>query len=85
MSNWKQSITSGWDLMRIVRLAIGMMLLVQGIYSRDWMIGMFSTFFLYQAVTNTGCCGTKACYMPKTRSNSVPLPVDGEVEYEEIK
>jgi len=81
MSTWKQRLLTNWHLMRIVRLGLGMMMLVMGWQSRDWAIGLFSIFFLYQAATDTGCCGSRGCaqggrnYEGQTET----------VEYEEIK
>jgi len=64
MSALKQKLFTNWHVIRIFRLGIGIMLLVSGIQSKDWMMGLFSFFFLYQAITDTGCCGTKSCFIP---------------------
>jgi hypothetical protein len=86
MSALKERIFNNWDIVRIMRLAIGLMLLVAGIQSKDWMIGLFSTFFIYQAVTATGCCSAGGCARPP---RSVPdheaTEGDKHAEYEEIK
>ena len=73
--------------MRIMRLGIGIMLLVMGIQSRDWVMGLFSVFFLYQAVTDTGCCGTAGCNTPRDRIRVSNKDTDltNIIEYEEIK
>lgn len=83
MSVIKQRLLTNWHLMRIMRLAIGVWMLVMAVQTRDWVVGMFSAFFLYQAVTDTGCCGSKGCYAPPVDNKSKPLTE--EVEYEEIK
>ena len=67
MSTIKERLFTNWHLMRIMRLGIGLTMLAMGIQSKDWMLGAFSTFFLYQAITDTGCCGSQACYTPKTK------------------
>jgi hypothetical protein len=86
MSALKERIFNNWDTIRIMRLAIGLMLLVAGIQSRDWMIGLFSIFFIYQAVTATGCCGAGGCARPPRRVSSHEVTGDDKhVEYEEIK
>ena len=68
MSHIKQKLLTNWHIMRIMRTGIGVMLLVTGIYSRDWAMGLFSVFFLYQGVMNTGCCGSGNC-SPRQVSN----------------
>ena len=87
MSSLKQRVFTNWHLVRLFRLGIGIMMLVAGIQNKDWMIGLVSAFFLYQALTDTGCCGTKACYAPKTRktASSVGPASDETIEYEEVK
>ena len=85
MNTLKQKLLTNWDVIRIFRLGIGIMLLVSGVLSKDWMMGLFSLFFLYQAVTNTGCCGTASCFTnPPDKRNDNSRQIE-EVEYEEIK
>jgi hypothetical protein len=70
--------------MRIMRLAIGVWLLVVGIQTHDWAVGLFSIFFLYQAVTDTGCCGTQGCYTPSGKTAAKKEGTE-DIEYEEVK
>jgi hypothetical protein len=44
--------------------------------------GFIAAFFIYQAVTNTGCCGVSNCAAPTVKNNSNTIE---EIEYEEIK
>jgi hypothetical protein len=87
MSSVKQKLFTNWHMVRLFRLAIGIMMLVAGIQNKDWMMGLVSAFFLYQALTDSGCCGTKACYATKTRktAGSVGPASDETIEYEEVK
>ena len=72
MSTLRQRLFTNWHLMRISRAAIGIMMLVMGIQNKDWAIGLFSIFFLYQAVTDTGCCGSRECYIPPGKKDTNP-------------
>ena len=87
MNTLKQQLFTNWHLVRIMRLGIGIMMLVMGVQSKDWAIGLFSAFFLYQAITDTGCCGSQACYTPKNRGATGATRTADEttIEYEEIK
>ncbi len=80
-----ERLAANWHAMRIMRLAIGLMLLIMGIQSRDWMMGSFSLFFLYQAVTDTGCCSNAGCNTYTQRRTTAPLQEEKTVEFEEIK
>ena len=87
MSILKERLFSNWHLIRIFRLGIGIVMLIAGIQSKDWMIGLLSAFFLYQAITDTGCCGARGCYTPTTRKTEdyVRSVSNETIEYEEIK
>lgn len=86
MNSLKQRLFTNWHLVRIVRLGIGLMLLVMGIQNKEWAMGLFSLFFLFQAVTDTGCCGTRGYCPPSPNSNGgTKAMLNDEIEYEEIK
>ncbi len=84
----KERLLNNWHLMRIVKLAIGLYLFAGAFYMKEWMFGIMGIFFLYQAVSDTTCCGAAGC---NTRSNSRRQrvynkpPDDTDVDYEEIK
>ena len=82
MNTLKEKLLTNWDLMRVFRLVIGAWMVVQAVMQREMFIGLFGAFFLYQAVTGTGCCGTQACYAPPTKSKG---DITQDIEYEEVK
>lgn len=71
--------------MRFFRLAFGVFFLIEGFRSKDWAMGIVGGWFLYQAVTNTGCCGTTACAAPPVRqSKNAGKQKIETIEYTEI-
>lgn len=78
----KQTVFTGWHFMRWLRLGLGVFIAVQAIQNRDTLSGLIAGFFLFQAVTNTGCCGVNSCAAPVTKSNADKIE---DVEFEEIK
>jgi hypothetical protein len=66
--------------MRIIRLALGIIIIIQAIDIHDWMLGIAGTIFAAMAFMNAGCCGT-ACYT-KPIKETTPLP--NTVIYEEV-
>jgi hypothetical protein len=78
----KQMLFTGWHLMRWLRLGLGIFISVQAIQNYDPFSGFIAAFFLFQAVTNTGCCGANGCAVPVSKD----LPEKTvDPEFEEIK
>jgi len=78
----RQMLFTGWDLMRSLRLVMGIIIAMQAVQSGDVMLGFLSVFFLFQAVTNTGCCGSNGCSVPLNKSS---VDKNEDVDYEEVK
>ena len=82
METFKQNLLTNWNFMRWFRHIVGAYLLVQAFMMHDNLPGFFGAFFVFQAITNTGCCGTQGCSVPTKETN---LAKTEEVEFEEIK
>ena len=78
----KETLLTNWNFMRILRLGLGIYIAVQAVENQSILSGIFAAFFILQAVTNTGCCGSSGCAVPIKKSNSNQIE---EVEYEEVK
>ncbi|MDI1354257.1 MAG: hypothetical protein PSX36_05045 [bacterium] len=81
MKDLKATLLTNWNFMRWLRLVLGVYVGVQAILMRDPLSGLISVFFLYQSLTNTGCCGVNSCETP-TRH---PAQEPEVVKFEEIK
>jgi hypothetical protein len=77
----KQTLFTQWHLMRWIRLAAGLFLAVQAVQLHDAVAGFISAILLFQAFTNTGCCGVSGCAIPPATKKS---DTADEVEYEEV-
>ena len=80
--NYKTLLTSNWHFMRWLRLVLGGYIAYQAILNHDPLAGMIAVFFLFQALTNTGCCGSGTCAVPLSEQKNKDTT---EVEFEEIK
>lgn len=76
-----QQLTTGWTLIRIVRLVLAMIIAVQAVELREPLLGLISALFFYQAVANVACCGA-ACVAPPRKSVRQDI---SKTSYEEIK
>jgi hypothetical protein len=79
----KDTVLTNWHLMRWFRLGLGLFMGFQAIQVHDPLAGFIAIFFLYQAATNTGCCGVGGCAVPGSSAGKIDKIE--EVEYEEIK
>lgn len=82
MDTFKKNLLTGWSLMRVVRLAIGLLIAVQAFQTQSALAGFFAAFFLFQAITNTGCCGVSGCSVKPGEKND-QHPED--LAFEEIR
>jgi hypothetical protein len=82
METIKQTLFTGWHFMRWLRLAFGVFFIIQAIEMRDSLIAVVGVFFLFTAVTNTGCCGAGSCTAPARKNIKESIE---EISFEEIK
>lgn len=79
----KIALLSNWHTMRWVALSIGIFLAVMAFWYQDMVTGLLSAFFVFQAVTNTGCMVAQSCGAPQQRENQTNT--DTEINYTEVK
>ncbi|MBS1737914.1 MAG: hypothetical protein JSS98_15125 [Bacteroidetes bacterium] len=70
-----------WDFMRVLRLALGIFIIVQGVVARDWLFIGAGVLFSLMPILNIGCCGASGCNTP-VRKNTGNVE---DVSYEEIR
>lgn len=82
METIKQTLFTGWNFMRWLRLTVGIFFIVQGIQTSYTMMGIVGAFFLLTAVTNTGCCGAGGCATPLSKNSNDKAE---EISFEEVE
>lgn len=69
METIKGKLLTNWSLMRWLRLIMGVIIAFQAFQLKDGLLGILAAFFIYQALSNTACCGAGACSVePKVRN-----------------
>lgn len=71
-----------WNFMRLLRLALGIFIIVQGIQNQMWLFVFVGAIYALMPLLNVGCCGTSGC-APTRYKNS--KPTHEEIHYEEVK
>jgi len=74
-----KGITAGWNVVRLIRLVIGVAILVQGIIGNNVTSILAGALLGGMAMANIGCCGTNSCSVNKT-----PHDKSNKVNYEEL-
>lgn len=77
-----KSYFSNWNFMRFVRLALAIMIIVQGIQMREWLFIVLGSLFSLMPLLNIGCCGTSGCNTRVRKNNG---NITEEIAYEEVK
>lgn len=73
---------SGWSFMRILRLVLGIIIVVQGIATKEWAFAVLGSLFVMMPLLNIGgCCGAPGCGIPASRSDKEIK----DVSYEEVR
>ncbi len=75
-------ILKNWNVMRLLRLAIGVWAIVTAIQTGQGALGLLGALVLGMAIFNIGCCGVNGC-TPRSSIKTVPK-TPAEIEYEEI-
>lgn len=77
-----QTILKDWNLFRVLRVALGIFILIQGIVIKDGFSMLMGSVFGGMALFNIGCCGSGGCGIPanpKAKQNTIE-----EIEYVEV-
>jgi len=70
-----------WDFMRVLRLALGIFIIGQGIVAKDWTFIALGGLFSLMPLLNVGCCGASGCNTPIRKNNG---NIE-DVSYEEVR
>ena len=76
----KDLILNNWNIIRVLRLGIGLAIIVQALVAADILFGLAGLLFTGMAVFNASCCGSGAC------ATTPPVNKTGskDVSYEEV-
>jgi hypothetical protein len=86
MNSVKQRILTGWSFIRVLYLAMGMLVVVQSIATRQWVGVLLGLYFASMGLLGLGCAGgycfpSNADQKPDKKNESRFK----EIHYEEIK
>ena len=68
-----------WNILRFVRLALGIAVIIQGVQASEWMFVVLGALFSLMPIFNLGCSGGN-CSVPNRKNLT-----QEEVIFEEVK
>lgn len=77
----KQRLLTGWNFIRVLYLIAGVMMLVQSVADRQWMLALIGLYFAGMGLFAVGCAGG-SCYAPPVSTSKHDLT---DAEFEEVK
>lgn len=84
-SQIRETLFLNWHLRRWIALIAGSFFLLQAFWHWDVLSGLLGGFFLFQAVTNSGCLVSRGCAAPAQASSESDLTQIEDIEFTEIK
>jgi hypothetical protein len=81
-----KTLTTHWDLLRIIRLLMGLAVLASAFVDRQPWLGAAGLLLLFQAATNTGC-GASGCGLPARPAQQTDhlSKEEEKITYEEVR
>ncbi|MDO8994697.1 hypothetical protein [Daejeonella sp.] len=76
----KAIIFSNWNIIRFLRLGIGLVILVQAVMAADILFGLMGLLFTGMAVFNASCCDAGTCAAPPAKNDTGSK----EISYEDL-
>lgn len=79
----KTLLFSGWSLLRVLRLAMGILAVVFVVRGHDALLGAAGGLLLFMAIFSVGCCGAGGCAINPPGDASTREP--SQASYEEVR
>ena len=77
-----ESMAKKWNIMRMLRLVVGVWGVYVSIEDRQPVFGILGGVFILQSLLNVGCCGKGSCKIPQNQNHC--LNNIKESNYEEV-
>lgn len=78
--NWKS-----FDTMRILRLALGAYIIVQGVQDKQWSFVLLGAGFLLMSLFGVGCCAGGSCFTTNAKPKPSTNQSTEDIVYEEVR
>lgn len=76
----KRIFLDNWNIIRVFRLLVGIIIIVQAVVSKDFLLAIAGFAFTVMALFNIGCCGTRGCRVSPKQKQTLAK----DISYEEV-
>lgn len=76
-------VFSNWNLMRVLRLLLGVFIIGEGVNSHEWFFILLGALFTLMPIFNFGCCANNSCQTSINKGNTDEN--NDDVIFEEVK
>lgn len=76
-----KTMIRNWNIFRFIRLALGIVVIIQGFSNHEILFGIAGVFLSLTALANVGCCGSNGCAV---NTKQLPSKTGNEIIYEEV-
>ncbi|HLF53260.1 hypothetical protein [Flavobacterium sp.] len=63
-----KNIYTNWNYIRVIRLVLGVIVMIQAVYTKTYLFLIPGILFTGMALFNTSCCGSNGCAIPKSEN-----------------
>ncbi len=86
LQDWKQRLSTGWNLLRVIRLALSIIVIIQAWTNTDILFAILGGILLFQAAFNYGCCSSAGCSVDyRKQSSTFDNKKIEDVQFKEIQ
>jgi len=82
MNAIQHTLLNNWHLMRLIRLGLGLFVGYNAWQESSGLVGLLAGVLIFQALSNTGCCGSGGCNLPAKPARQDQLE---KIVYTEVK
>lgn len=58
---------TNWSFIRAIRLVLGIIVILQALFTENYLFLIPGVLFTGMALFNAGCCGSNGCAIPKSK------------------
>ena len=63
-----KNMYTNWNYIRVIRLVLGLIVMIQAVYTKNYLFLLPGILFTGMALLNTSFCGSNGCAVPQSEN-----------------